>query len=66
MIQLDVPEMSCGHCKATVENAIAGADPGARVTVDLVARRVVVQGGQAAAPTLIAALDAVGFDAHPA
>jgi hypothetical protein len=27
MITLNVPDMSCGHCKATVEKAVAGVDP---------------------------------------
>jgi len=61
MTTLSVPDMSCGHCKAAVETALA---PLAReVQVDLPARRVTVTGAEATAP-LIAALAAVGFPAQ--
>ncbi len=65
MITLSVPEMNCGHCKATVEKALSGVDAGAKVRVDLPARRVQVE-TQAPASALIAALDAVGFEATAA
>ncbi|MFN3643557.1 MAG: heavy-metal-associated domain-containing protein [Gemmobacter sp.] len=61
---LSVPDMSCQHCKAAVEAAIARIDPAAQVTVDLAARRVTVT-GTATPAALIAALDAVGFPAAP-
>ncbi|QYK42927.1 MAG: heavy-metal-associated domain-containing protein [Paracoccaceae bacterium] len=65
MITLEIPDMSCGHCKAAVERALTGADPGAAVAVDLPARRATVAG--AAAPALlVAALDAAGFPARVA
>jgi len=59
---LSVPEMSCGHCKATVERALAGLDAGAVVAVDLARRQVAVTTGQPAA-AVIAALSAQGYDA---
>lgn len=37
-----VPDMSCGHCKASIETAIAGA--GGRAQVDLPQKRVTVDG----------------------
>ena len=37
-----VPDMTCGHCKAAVEAAIA--DAGGRATVDLAAKTVTVEG----------------------
>lgn len=65
MITLEIPEMSCGHCKAAVERAIALVDPAASVTVDLVARRAAIVTGVPAA-ALIAALDTAGFAARAA
>jgi copper chaperone len=65
MTTLNVPDMTCGHCKAAVETAIARVDPGAAVQVDLGTRRVTVQ-GSASPATLIAALDDVGFPASVA
>ena len=37
-----VPDMTCGHCKAAVEAAIAEA--GGRATVDLAQKTVAVEG----------------------
>lgn len=37
-----VPDMTCGHCKAAIETAIAQA--GGRATVDLAQRTVTVEG----------------------
>ncbi len=59
MITLSVPDMSCGHCKASVEAALAPL--AARVTVDLPARTVRPEGAPAEA--LIRALAEVGFPA---
>jgi copper chaperone len=62
MIELAVPDMSCAHCKAAVERALAAAAPGATVEVDLPARRVRVDAAAEPA-TLIAALAAAGYGA---
>ncbi len=60
MTKLSVPDMSCGHCKASVEAALAPlAD---RVSVDLAARQVTVEGGDAAQQ--VTALGAIGFPAQ--
>jgi copper chaperone len=62
MITLSIPDMSCGHCKASVEQAL-GALPGVdAVSVDLTARNAVVT-GTTTPDTLLQALDAVGFPA---
>ncbi len=62
MTILSVPDMSCNHCKATVEAAL-GAVPGAgAVTVDLTARKVEIA-GPAPAAALIQALDQAGYPA---
>lgn len=52
-----VPDMSCDHCKAAIEAAVAGA--GGRATVDLPEKRVTVEGLDPA--TAQSALTAVGF-----
>lgn len=60
MTKLSVPDMSCGHCKASVLSALT---PLARaVSVDLEKREVTVEGAPETA-RLIAALDAIGFPA---
>lgn len=63
MTTLSVPDMSCGHCKASVEAALAGLPGIATVAVDLPARKVEVQ-GTTPAEALIRALDEVGFPAQ--
>jgi copper chaperone len=56
---LSVPDMSCGHCKASVEAALAPL--ASRVEVDLAQRQVRAEG--ASAEVLVKALDAIGFPA---
>ncbi len=60
MTKLSVPDMSCGHCKASVLSALTPL--ASAVSVDLDKREVSVEG---AADTrgLIAALAAIGFPA---
>ena len=59
MTVLSVPDMSCGHCKASVESALAPI--AGKVEVDLAARRVTAEG--ASPEALVKALEAVGFPA---
>jgi copper chaperone len=46
MIELTLPDMSCGHCVATVQKTLLQLDPQARVQVDLPAHRVTVETSQ--------------------
>ena len=64
-MRLAIPDMTCGHCRASVERAVAAAAPGARVSVDLEARTAEVEGAPDEARVL-AAVRAAGFDAAPA
>jgi copper chaperone len=64
MTRLSVPDMSCGHCKATVEAALAAVPDTDAVEVDLASRQVDVAGA-AALETLLAALEKVGYPATP-
>lgn len=63
-LTLSVPDMTCGHCKATVEKAIAETDANAKVDVDLDKHTVAVQSA-APAEALIAALSGAGYEATP-
>jgi copper chaperone len=62
MTRLSIPDMSCGHCKATVEKTVAGLDPAATVVVDLTSRHVDVT-SNGTVEALIAALKGAGFSA---
>jgi copper chaperone len=43
MITFHIPDMSCGHCKATVEKTIHALDPAAQIEFDMAARRISVE-----------------------
>jgi copper chaperone len=60
MTLLSVPDMSCGHCKASVEAALTPLAGMAPITVDLAQRQVSVAGPAAEA---VKALAAIGFPA---
>jgi copper chaperone len=62
MTTLSVPDMSCNHCKMTVEAALGAVPGAASVKVDLSTRQVVVSGA-APADALIKALDVAGYPA---
>jgi copper chaperone len=60
MVTLSVPDMSCGHCKASIEAALA---PHARrVEVDLPARKVHAE-SETPIEKLLEALSDIGFPA---
>lgn len=61
-MNLSIPDMSCGHCKATVERTVRTLDPGAVVEVDLAARTVRIEAG-AAKDAILKALAAEGYPA---
>lgn len=41
-MELKVPDMSCGHCKAAIEKTILALDPGASLTFNMEQRQVTV------------------------
>lgn len=65
MTTLSVPDMSCNHCKITVETVLASVPQAGTVTVDLTSRKVQVE-GTAPAEALIQALDKAGYPASVA
>lgn len=62
MTTLSIPDMTCGHCKASVESTLAALPDAGVVTVDLTARTATVT-GPTNPESLIRALDAIGFPA---
>lgn len=65
MINFQVNDMSCGHCVSSITKAVKTADPGARVQVDLQARRVQIEPGDADAETLREAIAEAGYTPLP-
>ena len=62
MTKLNVPDMSCGHCKAAIEKAVARVDANATVNVDLENRTVSID-STITDSALIDALKEGGYDA---
>jgi len=61
----NVPDMSCGHCKAAIERAMATADPAATLRFDMEARAVEID--SAIAPAQVqAVLAEAGYPAQQA
>lgn len=61
-MDLSIPDMNCGHCKASITTALTRLDPTSTLDIDLPARKVTLTTDKPAAE-VIAALDAIGFDA---
>lgn len=59
MTTLTIPDMGCGHCKATVEQTVRRVAPEARAEVDLAARTLATDAADL--PAVIAALTEAGY-----
>lgn len=59
-MKFNVPDMTCGHCVATITKAVKAVDPTAEVKADLGARTVTVDSAVPAA-AVAKALDAAGY-----
>ena len=55
-----VPEISCDHCRSTIETAVGGVGGVDHVSVDVESKRVTVTGGEPA--TVVAAIEDAGYD----
>lgn len=62
MNKLSIPDMSCGHCTATIEKTIKALDPAALLEFDMPCRTVTVQ-SSVEVDALRVALKAVGYEA---
>ena len=62
-IDLTLPDMTCGHCVRTVTETVQRVDAQAKLTVDLPAHRVRIEGAAAPADAFKAALAEEGYPA---
>ncbi len=60
MIKYAVPDMTCGHCEATVTKAIKEVDPFASITADLETNTITVK-ASAEAGMISSALEQAGY-----
>ena len=56
-----VPEISCGHCKSSIEGEVGALDDVATVLVDIEARTVTVD-GEASDEAIHAAIEEAGYE----
>ena len=63
--QFHLPDMSCGHCVATITETLREIDPAARLQFDREARRVGIEGGALPRGALAAALAEAGYPEAP-
>jgi copper chaperone len=60
MIELTLPDMTCGHCVATVTRTVQQVDAAARLEVDLPTHTVRIESAQPA-QAFTAALEEEGY-----
>lgn len=63
MIELNLPDMTCGHCVRTVTETVHKLDPAAQVTTDLPTHQVRIESALAA-DAFKAALATEGYPAR--
>ncbi len=61
VIELVVPGMSCGHCKAAVTAEVSAVPGVSRVDVDLDTKLVTVHGTDVSRDAVVAAIDEAGY-----
>ncbi len=62
MYHLNVEDVTCGHCAATVEKAVKAADPKAKVAVNLEAKTASIE-SEIGSHVFIAAIEDAGYRA---
>ncbi|AJX16334.1 heavy-metal-associated domain-containing protein [Burkholderia ubonensis] len=62
-MEFEVQDMTCGGCANAITRAVTAADPGAKLDIDVAAKRVTVQSTQPA-ERVQSIIEAAGF--HPA
>ncbi len=63
MTKFSVPDMTCGHCKATIEKAIKGADANAGIEVDLDQHVLAIHSSTLGVDPIISVLKEAGYEA---
>jgi copper chaperone len=64
MTKFSVPDMTCGHCKKAIEEALHKLDAGAQIEIDL-DNHIVALTSAAAPDSAIAAIKEAGYTASP-
>jgi len=65
MVTFEVKDMSCGHCVNTITKAVRSVDQGAKLEVDLAARRLQIEPTEADTQELTDAITEAGYTPVP-
>lgn len=60
MIEINVNDMTCGHCASSITRAVKDVDAAGRCEVDLAAKKVRIESGEPA-EAFVAAIEEAGF-----
>jgi copper chaperone len=58
MIEMTLPDMTCGHCASTVTQACELVDPAAKIEVDIATKKVKIESAEGRAEFAAALADA--------
>lgn len=61
MIAFQIDDMTCDHCVGAIDRVLKETDPDARVRIDLVSRRVEIDGARSNAEVLRDAIAEAGY-----
>jgi copper chaperone len=64
MIELTIPDMTCGGCAASITRVVQGMDPAATVEADVETKRVRIE-SQLDTTRLLDVIEAAGFSPKP-
>lgn len=65
MHTVEVADMTCGRCAASITRTVKGLDPAAEVAVDLASKRVRVASAALTASAIGSAIALAGYTARP-
>lgn len=60
--EMNINDMSCGHCEKSVKEALYDLEGVKKVDVDLETKKVVVEGDNLENQKIIDAIDEIGFE----
>lgn len=64
-MKIQVPDMTCGHCEATIKKEILRNDANAKITVNLKTKEVQIDSGKLTQENIISVLESIGYDSKP-
>lgn len=64
MLELELKDMTCGHCAGVIRKTIMAVDDGAQIDIDVASQKVRIE-SEEDAEDFIRALTAAGYPPYP-